>query len=123
VTPSSIGDGKSGAIRSSGRSLPGTILVVSASPDVREGWATYFEAQGHSVLRCAGPEATHCALELGGAHCPLQEQADVAWYDNSCVTEDLAADLTRRPRLLPVFFANDRLTADGHHQPEMTRAI
>lgn len=122
MTSSRIGDGKSGAIRSSGRSLPGTILVVSASPDVREGWATYFEAQGHSVLRCAGPAATHCALELG-AHCPLQEQADVAWYDNACVTEDLAADLTKRPRLLPVFFANDRLTADGHHQPEMTRAI
>ena len=108
-------------IRSSGRSLPGTILVVSASPDVREGWATYFEAQGHSVLRCAGPEATHCALELG-AHCPLQEQADVAWYDNAYVTENLAADLTKRPRQLPVFFANDRLTADGHHLPR-SRAI
>jgi hypothetical protein len=122
MTPSLIGDEKSGAIRSSGRSLPGTILVVSADPDVRAGWAAYFEAQGHTVLRCAGPEATHCALELG-AHCPLQEQADVAWYDNASLTEDLAADLTKRPRLIAVFFANDRLTADGRHQPEMTRAI
>ena len=119
---SSIGDWKSGAIRSSGRSATGTILVVSASPEIREGWARYFEAQGHSVLRCAGPEASHCALELG-AHCPLQEEADAAWYDNACVTGDLAADLVKRPRLLPVFFANDKLMADGRHVPEMTRAI
>ena len=122
MTPSSIGDEKSGAIRSSRRSVPGKILVVSGSADVREGWARYFEAQGHSVLRCAGPEATRCALELG-PHCPLQEDADEAYYDNACVTEELAADLAQRPRLLPVLLANDKLTADGRHEPEMTRAI
>jgi len=105
-----------------GSPLPSTILVVSADPDVRAGWAAHFEAQGHTVLRCAGPESTHCALELD-SHCPLQEESDVAWYDNACVTDDLAADLARRPRLLPVFFANDRLTPDGRHEPEMTRAI
>jgi hypothetical protein len=122
VTSSPIGDGKGGAIRSSGRSAAGTILVVSASPDVREGWARYFEAHGHPVLRCVGPEASNCALERD-AHCPLQEEADAAWYDNACVTDDLAADLVKRSRLLPVFFANDKPTADGHHEPEMTRAI
>jgi hypothetical protein len=39
------------------------------------------------------------------------------------VTEDLAIDLVDRPRLLQVFFANDRLTADGRHEPEVTRSI
>jgi hypothetical protein len=38
------------------------------------------------------------------------------------VTEDLAIDLAKRPRLLQVFFANDRLV-DGRHVPEVTRSI
>ena len=122
MTSSPIGDGKSGAIRSSTRSVHGKILVVSGNADVREGWARYFEARGHSVLRCAGPEATHCSLEQG-PHCPLQEDADAACYDNACVTEALIADLTKRPRLLPVFFASDKLTSDGRHEPEITRSI
>ena len=109
-------------IRSSSHPASGKILVVSGDADVRDGWAEYFEARGHSVLRCAGPVATHCALELA-VHCPLQEEADAAWYDNACVTDDLAADLAKRPRLLLLFFANDNVTADGRHEPEMTQAI
>ena len=109
-------EGKSGAIRSSR-----SVLVVSGDPLVREGWARYFETRGHSVLRCAGPEATHCALELG-PHCPLQEEADVAYYDNACLTVALAASLTKRPRPLRVFFADDRVTA-GRHEPEVTLEI
>jgi CheY-like chemotaxis protein len=98
------------------------ILVVSGNPDVREGWAHYFEARGLDVVRCAGPEATHCALERG-AHCPLLDEADAAYYDNTCVTEDLAADLIKRPRLLPIFIANDKPTPEGDHVPEVSRAI
>jgi len=101
---------------------PNTILVVSADPAVREGWARYFEAQGLAVIRCAGPEATHCALELG-PRCPLQDEADAAYYDNESVTEGLAANLIERRRLLPIFFANDRLTADRQHEPDVTRSI
>jgi hypothetical protein len=97
------------------------ILVVSGNSDIREGWARHFEARGHSVMRCAGPEATHCALELG-PHCPLQEDADVAYYDNACLTVALAASLTKRPRRLRVFFADDRVTA-GRHEPEVTLEI
>jgi hypothetical protein len=98
------------------------ILVVSGDPAVREGWARHFEAQGSAVRRCAGPDATHCALELG-PHCPLLDEVDAAYYENASVTEDLAADLIRRPRLLHVFFADDRLTPEGRHEPEVTRSI
>ena len=97
------------------------ILVMSRDPAVRDGWARYFEARGSAVRRCAGPEATHCALEFG-PHCPLQEEVDAAYYENASVTEDLAVDLAKRPRLLRVCFANDRLV-DGRHEPEVTRAI
>lgn len=97
------------------------ILVMSRDPAVREGWARYFEAQGSAVSRCAGPEATHCALELG-PHCPLQEEVDAAYYDNASVTEELAVALAKRPRLLRVFFADDRVV-EGHHEPEVTRSI
>jgi len=99
-----------------------TVLVMSADPAVREGWARYFETRGLGVIRCAGPEATHCALALG-PHCPLHDEADAAYYENASVTEELAADLIKRPRLLPIFFANDRLTADGQHEPEVSRSI
>ena len=102
--------------------MPPKILVVSGDPDVREGWARYFEARGQEVVRCAGPEATHCALERG-AHCPLLDEVDAAYYDNACVTEGLAADLVKRPRLLQVFIANDRPTITGGHVPEVSRAI
>jgi hypothetical protein len=95
---------------------------MSRDPVVREDWARYFEARGSAVSRCAGPEATHCALELG-PHCPLQEEVDAAYYENASVTEDLVIDLAKRPRLLRIFFANDRVTADGRHEPEVTRSI
>jgi hypothetical protein len=101
---------------------PRKILVVSGDPDVREGWARYFEARELEVVRCAGPQATHCALERG-AHCPLLDEVDVAYYDNACVTEELAADLVKRPRLLPIFIANDRPNSEGRHVPEVSRAI
>jgi hypothetical protein len=98
------------------------ILVVSGSPDVREGWARYFETRGLAAIRCAGPEATHCAL-AHGAHCPLLEEADAAYYDSTCVTDDLAAVLIKSPRLLPIFIANDKPTCAAGHVPEVSRAI
>lgn len=97
------------------------ILVMSRDPVVREGWARYFEARGLAVSRCTGPEARHCALELG-PHCPLQEAADAAYYDNAYVSDELALALAKRPRLLQMFFADDRVV-EGHHQPQVTRSI
>lgn len=94
---------------------------MSRDPIVRADWARHFEAQGSKVSRCAGPEATHCALELG-SHCPLQEEVDAAYYDNASVTEELAVALTKRPRSLRVFFADDRVVA-GRHEPRVTRSI
>lgn len=122
ISPSVIGERKSGAIRSSRRSIPVKLLVVSGEPEVREGWARYFESRGMDVIRCAGPEVTHCALEVG-AHCPLQEGAEAAYYDNACVTDELVAHLMTRSRSLHVFFADDKPTADGGHVPEVTGAI
>ena len=95
---------------------------MSGNPDVREGWARHFEARGLDVVRCAGPEATHCALEMG-ACCPLLDEVDAAYYDNACVTDELAADLIKRPRLLPIFITHDRPSSEGVHVPEVSRAI
>jgi hypothetical protein len=100
----------------------GRILIVSGDPDVREGWARYFEARGLGVVRCAGPEATHCALERG-AHCPLLDEADAAYYHDACMTDELAVGLMKRPRLLPVFIAHDKVGSSGVHVPEVRRAI
>jgi len=98
------------------------ILVVSAGSEVREGWARYFEARGMTLMRCAGPETTHCALEQS-AHCPLLEEADAAYYDTTCVTPDLAADLIKQRHLLPIFISSDKPTAGGGHVPEVIRSI
>ena len=94
---------------------------MSRDPVVRADWARYFESQGSTVSRCAGPEATHCALGLG-PRCPLLDEVEAAYYENASVTEELAVALAKRPRLLHLFFADDRIV-EGRHQPEVTRAI
>jgi hypothetical protein len=39
------------------------------------------------------------------------------------VAHELAADLIKRPRLLPIFIANDNATPEGDHVPEVSRSI
>jgi hypothetical protein len=95
---------------------PTTVLVMSGDPVIREGWAKTFERLGLRVMRCAGPENTTCALELRST-CPLHEDADVAFYDESSLGAALTVQLLTQPRPLPIAFARDRETADGGHEP------
>lgn len=109
-------EGKGGAIRSSPASTPTTVLVMSKDPVVREGWARTFEALGMHAMRCAGPENTSCALE-SGAHCPLHDDADVAFYEADSVSPALAVKLLTLPRTLPITLARDRETPGRGHEP------
>src|SRR5207249_12231865 len=58
-------DERSGADRSSRPARPMSVLVMSADAKRRGDWAKFFEDQGMHAIRCAGPEATTCALEIG----------------------------------------------------------
>jgi len=89
---------------------------MSKDPVLREGWARSFEALGMKAMRCAGPENTSCALETS-AHCPLHDDADVAFYDQESVSAALAVRLLTLPRTLPITLARDRATPDGGHEP------
>jgi len=106
---------KSGAIRSSGASRPTTVLVMSADPTLREGWARSFETVGFRAIRCAGPQSTSCALETRD-RCPLHDDADVAFYDHDSVSPELTVRLMTLPRAIPVMLARDRETPDGGHE-------
>jgi hypothetical protein len=46
----------------------------------RNDWAKFFERESFRVLRCAGPEASTCALNVQ-ERCPLQDEADFIFYD------------------------------------------
>lgn len=122
TAPTILHDGKSGAIRSSRVFHPTTVLVMSQDPAIREGWARHFERTGMHVIRCAGPRNTTCALEIA-KHCPLHDDADVAFYDQDSVTDELAVQLLAAPRLLPITFARDRRTPDGDHEPIPVRLM
>ncbi len=122
TAPTTLYAGKSGAIRSSRVFRPTTVLVMSRDPEIREGWARHFERIGMRVMRCAGPSNTTCALDVA-ERCPLHDDADVAFYDQDSVTDELAVDLLTLPRLVPITFARDRLTADGDHKPIPVRLM
>ncbi|HEY8731577.1 MAG TPA: hypothetical protein VIN69_06315 [Candidatus Limnocylindria bacterium] len=112
---------RASAIRKGGAIGPSSVraaLVVSADPAVRADWARYFEALGLRTIRCVGPQAP-CPL-LDGGRCRLHEDADLAVYDRSTVTPELALRLIRSSRSLPVAFAADRLDAQGQHEPLVT---
>lgn len=97
-----------------------TALVVSADPQVRADWARYFEALGLHSLRCVGPEVL-CALLAGSrSGCPLHDEADLAVYDRSAVTPELALRLVRAGRSVPIAFAEDRIGPAGRHEPFIT---
>lgn len=120
--PAILHAGKSGAIRSSRVFRPTTVLVMSQGPAIREGWARHFERNGLRVIRCAGPGNTTCALDIA-ERCPLHEDADVAFYEQESVTDELAVHLLTPPRLLPITFARDRMTPDGDHEPIPVRLL
>lgn len=85
-------DERGGAIRSSRMPRPMSVLVMSADAARRADWAKFFEAQGMRTIRCAGPVATSCALEMG-RRCPLHDAGDLIFYDEMSVTRRLEGQL------------------------------
>jgi hypothetical protein len=82
----------------------------------RNDWAQTFEREGLRVLRCAGPEATTCALSVQ-LRCPLQDEADFIFYDEASVTPELERDLRRVPLAAPIAYATSKRTPDGRESP------
>ena len=93
-------------------------LVVSADPAVRADWARHFEALGIHAIRCVGPQV-ECAL-IDRDHCPLHGDADLAVYDRASVTPEFIRKLANTSHTFPLALANDRLDADGRHEPAIT---
>lgn len=102
------------------RTVGRTALVVSGDPQIRADWARYFEALGMRSLRCVGPQVLCALLDGSRSGCPLHAEADLAVYDRSTVTPELALRLVRVGRSLPIAFAEDHLGPDGRHEPTIT---
>lgn len=118
MTTSSLVGGGSGANRSPRRAL--RVVVISADPERREGWARSFETEGARVLRCVGPRVT-CALQAGQPRCPLLDEADLAVYDVAAITPAFLLRLVRLYPRLQLGFARDVVDADGGHRPAVER--
>lgn len=109
---------RSGANRSSRATL--SVLVMSGDPERRGRWAQFFEEQGMHTIRCAGPAATTCALEIG-TRCPLHEQADLIFYDQDSVTPELEEQLDLIPLVTPIAYASTMRLRDGRQYPVTER--
>ena len=111
---------RGGAIRSSRTPIPISVLVMSADPERRGVWAKFFEDQGMRTIRCAGPTATTCALELF-KRCPLHEGADLIFYDEESVTPALEEQLDLAVLIAPVAYASSMRTSQGREYPVTER--
>jgi len=109
TVPSSSRGKRSGAIRSSTASSSLTVLVMSRDGERRSDWAEYFEGFGLRTMRCAGPQATTCALSLD-RRCPLQES----------LTPELESQLRQLPPLAPIAYARSERDARGRQFPVAT---
>jgi len=96
--------------------------VVSPDPAVRAGWADVLEGAGIRVIRCAGPTVS-CTLLNGGARCPLQDEADVAIYDENALSADFLERVRRSPPSVPIAAAADRTVDEGEHEPLVMRIV
>jgi len=117
TVPSLRREQRSGAIRSS--HAPLTVLVMSGDGPRRNDWAKFF-GRGMRVLRCAGPEATTCALTVQ-RRCPLQDEADFIFYDQRSVTSELEGKLDLVPLTAPIAYSNSGRTPEGCEYPVATR--
>jgi len=99
-----------------------TVLIVSADPERRAAWAERVAAEGHRVLRCAGPAATSCALLRGSPECPLQAEASLALYDEEALAP-IVRSILRARHHPPIAVARDRDRPSGRHEPEIIRTI
>jgi hypothetical protein len=97
-----------------------SVLVMSADATRRGDWATFFEEQGMRTIRCAGPQATTCALEIGTS-CPLHQEADLIFYDEESVTPRLEEQLDLIALTTPIAYASTMHQPDGHQYPVTER--
>jgi hypothetical protein len=86
----------------------------------RNDWAQTFERVGLRVVRCAGPEATTCALAVQ-RRCPLQDEADFIFYDQASVTPELERNLGQTPLAAPIAYATSTRRPEGRESPVATR--
>ncbi|MEK6227187.1 MAG: hypothetical protein AABM40_12960 [Chloroflexota bacterium] len=93
---------------------------MSADATRRGDWAKFFEEQGMRTIRCAGPEATTCALEIP-ATCPLHHEADLIFYDEESVTPRLEEQLDLTPLATPIAYASTMRMRDGRQYPVTER--
>ena len=117
---SSPRDERSGADRSSRVGRPMSVLVMSGDPIRRNDWAKFFEEQGMRTIRCAGPEATTCALEIGQS-CPLHQEADLIFYDEESVTPRLEEQLDLITLDTPIAYASTMSLREGRQYPVTER--
>lgn len=120
TTNSSPRDERGGEIRSSLARRPLNVLVMSGDADRRASWARFFEEQGMRAVRCAGPEATACALEIGTS-CPLHQGADLIFYDEESVTPRLEEQLDLIPLATPIAYASSMRSPAGREYPVTER--
>jgi hypothetical protein len=119
VAPSTRGP-KGGPIRSSSAPSSLTVLVMTGDGHRRDDWAKYFEKVGVRPIRCAGPEATTCALSLE-KRCPLHQEADFIFYEEESVTPQLEGQLRALPPNAPIAYARTKVGSDGREFPVATR--
>jgi hypothetical protein len=93
---------------------------MSGDGERRARWAEFFEEQGMRTIRCAGPEATTCALEIAKS-CPLHAEADLIFYDEESVTQRLEEQLDLIPLTTPVAYASTMRLRDGRQYPVTER--
>jgi hypothetical protein len=120
TAPSSKRVERSGPIRSS--HTPLIVLVMSRDGERRNDWSKTLEREGLRVIRCAGPQASTCALAVQ-RRCPLHDEADFIFYDQASVTPELERDLKRVPIAAPIAFAISRRTPEGRESPVATRIV
>lgn len=97
-----------------------SVLVMSGDVERRGKWASFFEDQGMRAIRCAGPDATTCALELR-MRCPLHDGADLIFYDEESVSPWLEEQLDLIPIETPIAYASTMRSPDGGEYPVTER--
>ena len=95
---------------------------MTADGHRREDWADYFERLGIKTIRCAGPQATTCALTLQ-QRCPLHEAADCIFYDEEATTPELLAQLRANPPSVPIAYARSQRDAEGRERAVPTHVV
>jgi len=94
---------------------------MSADATRRGDWAKFFEDQGMRTIRCAGPAATTCALEIGTS-CPLHQEADLIFYDEDSITPRLEEQLDMITLDTPIAYASN-MRARGDTQYPVTERV